>query len=159
MSAGNRLSDSTRPRPALPLASEPKLSGIPVNQSLSSPQQPVSYRECENCACECIPYSWKIWWFGGLYYNHQIKICQNFLLAYIRMATPYQTTKFKSTNILAITILGSTAKFNSRQYFRLYGNIIIEVLTQVAPYQHTVDELIRGVEYPAKVVFTGRSSM
>ena len=75
------------------------------------------------------------------------------------MAILYQTTKFKSTNILAIAILGSTAKFNSRQYFRLYGNIIIEVLTQVSPYQHTVDELIRGVEYPAKVVFTGRFSM
>ena len=29
--------------------------------------------------------------------------------------------KFKSANILAIEILGSTAKFNSRQYFRLYG--------------------------------------
>ena len=29
--------------------------------------------------------------------------------------------KFKPTNILAIAILGSTAKFNSRQYFRLYG--------------------------------------
>ena len=38
------------------------------------------------------------------------------------MAIPYQTAKFKSANnILAIVILGSTAKFNSRQYFRLYG--------------------------------------
>ena len=37
------------------------------------------------------------------------------------MAIPYQTAKFKSTNILAITILGSTAKFNSYQYFWLYG--------------------------------------
>lgn len=56
MSAGSRLSDSTQPRHALALASEPKLSSIPVNQSLSSPQQPVSYmhRESENCACECI---------------------------------------------------------------------------------------------------------
>ena len=39
----------------------------------------------------------------------------------IRMAIPYRTAKFKSANILAIAILGSTAKFNSRQYFRLYG--------------------------------------
>ena len=68
-----------------------------------------------------IPYSRKIWRFGSLYYNHQIKIRQNFLLAYIRMAIPYQTAKFKSANILAIAILGSTAKFNSRQYFRLYS--------------------------------------
>ena len=36
------------------------------------------------------------------------------------MAIPYRTTKFKSANILAIAILGSTAKFNARQYFRLY---------------------------------------
>ena len=56
MSAGSRLSDSTQPGHALTLASEPKLSSIPVNQSLSSPQQPVSYmyRESESCACECI---------------------------------------------------------------------------------------------------------
>ena len=38
------------------------------------------------------------------------------------MAILYQTAKFKSANILAIVILGSTAKFNSRQYFRLYDN-------------------------------------
>ena len=38
------------------------------------------------------------------------------------MAILYQTAKFKSTNIFAIAILGSTAKFNSRQYFRLYGS-------------------------------------
>ena len=68
-----------------------------------------------------IPYSRKIWQFGGLYYNRQIKIRQNFLLAYIRMAIPYRTAKFKSANILLIAIWGSTAKFNARQYFRLYG--------------------------------------
>ena len=44
---------------------------------------------------------------------------------YIHMAIPYRTTKFKSANILAIALLGSTAKFNARQYFRLYGIIII----------------------------------
>ena len=56
--------------------------------------------------------------FGGLYYyNHQIKICQNFLLTYIRMVIPYWTTKFNPP----IFFLGSTAKFNSRQYFRLYS--------------------------------------
>ena len=68
-------------------------------------------------------YSRKIWRFGGLYYmyNRQIKIRQNFLLAYIHMATLYRTTKFKSTNILAIAILSSNAKFDSHQYFRLYG--------------------------------------
>ena len=39
------------------------------------------------------------------------------------MAIPYQTAKFKSANILLIAIWGSTAKFNARQYFRLYGMI------------------------------------
>ena len=71
----------------------------------------------------CIPYYSRK--FGGLAVyitcNRQIKICQNFLLAYIRMAIRYRTTKFKSSNILAIAILGSTAKFNSRQYFQLYS--------------------------------------
>ena len=35
----------------------------------------------------------KIWWFDGLYYNRQIKIRQNILLTYIRMAIPHQTAK------------------------------------------------------------------
>ena len=69
----------------------------------------------------CIPYSRKIWRFGSLYYNRQIKIRQNFLLAYIRMAIPYRTAILKSANILLIAISSSTAKFNARQYFRLYG--------------------------------------
>ena len=47
----------------------------------------------------------------------------NFLLAYIRMEIPYQTATFKPANILPIAILGSTTKFNFRQYFRLYGNL------------------------------------
>ena len=37
------------------------------------------------------------------------------------MAIPYRTAKFKSANIFAMAILGPTAKFSSRQYFRLYG--------------------------------------
>ena len=41
------------------------------------------------------------------------------------MTIPYRIAKFKSANILAIAILGSTAKFNSRQYFRLYGIMYI----------------------------------
>ena len=68
-----------------------------------------------------VPYIRKIWRgikFGGW---RSIKIHQNFLLAYIRMAILYRTAKFKSANILPIAILGSTAKFNSGQYFRLYG--------------------------------------
>lgn len=89
MSAGNRLSDRSRPGSGLPLASEPKLTGVPVNQSLTSPQQPVSHRGNKSCGC-------------GMLKRH---------------------------------------------------------LIQISPYQHTVDELIRGVEYPAKVVHTGRFSV
>ena len=62
-----------------------------------------------------------------VYYNRRIEICQNFPLTYnIHMAIPYPTAKFKSANniILAIlAILGSTTKFNSRQYFRLHSII------------------------------------
>ena len=39
------------------------------------------------------------------------------------MVIPYQTAKFKSTNIFMMAIYGPTAKFNSHQYFRLYSNI------------------------------------
>ena len=37
------------------------------------------------------------------------------------MVILYQTAKFKSANIFAVAIWGPTTKFNSRQYFRLYG--------------------------------------
>ena len=62
--------------------------------------------------------------FGGLaiYLNNcQIKIRQNFLLAYIRVVIPYRTAKLKSANTFAMAIWDPTAKFNSHQYFRLYG--------------------------------------
>ena len=45
----------------------------------------------------------------------------------IRMAIPYQTTKFKSAIILAIVILGLTAKFNSCQYFQVYGIMLLGI--------------------------------
>ena len=51
------------------------------------------------------------------------------------MAIPYRTGKFKSANILVIAILGSTAKFNSHQYFRLYG-ISVDFVTVHARIGH-----------------------
>ena len=74
-----------------------------------------------------LPYSRKFWRgikFGCLavcIYNCQTKICQYFLLTYIRTAILYRTTKFKSVSIFAVAILSPTAKFNSHQYFWLYG--------------------------------------
>ena len=74
-----------------------------------------------------IPYSRKIWWgikVGGLAVyitTAKLKFAKfSYLHIYIIMAIPYRTAKFKSANILAIVILGSTAKFNSCQYFQLY---------------------------------------
>ena len=77
--------------------------------------------------CFQIPYSRKIWWgikFSGLAVylcKCQIKMRQYFILAYIHVVIPYRTAKFKSANIFAIAIWGPTTKFNSCQYFRLYG--------------------------------------
>ena len=68
--------------------------------------------------------NWRGIKFGGLadcLSNRQIIICQNFLLAYIRMAIPYRTAKFKSANTFVMANWDPTAKFNSRQYFWLYG--------------------------------------
>ena len=59
--------------------------------------------------------------FGGLAVyitTVKLKSAKISYLHIIRMAILYRTAKFKSTNILAI---GSTTKFNSRQYFRLYS--------------------------------------
>ena len=79
-----------------------------------------------------IPYSWKIWRgikLGSLaVYITTAKLKSakmSYLHIIIRMAIPYRTAKFKFANILATAILGSITKFNSRQYFRLYGNNII----------------------------------
>ena len=82
---------------------------------------------------------WFDWWihthtipntgkFGSLTVylcNRPIKTRQYFLLAYNYTygAIPYQTAKFKSANIFSMAILGPTAKFNSRQYFRLYSKL------------------------------------
>ena len=49
------------------------------------------------------------------------------------MAIPYQTAKFKFANIFAIAILGSTAKFNSRQYFWLYGTLYFLLFVYCSP--------------------------
>ena len=46
--------------------------------------------------------------------DRQIKIHQYLILAYIQMAIPYPTAKFKSANIFAMVIWGPTAKFNSQ---------------------------------------------
>ena len=50
------------------------------------------------------------------------------------MAVPYRTAKFKSTSIVAMAIWGPTAKFNSRQYFRLYSYIVVTFLSYTFPY-------------------------
>ena len=63
--------------------------------------------------------------FGGLaVYSTTTKLkSAKISYSHIGMAISYQTAKFKSDNILKIiVILGPIAKFNSRQYFRLYGN-------------------------------------
>ena len=59
--------------------------------------------------------------------NRQIKIRQNFFRMHVRMAIPYHTAKFKSTNCVKNVVLGQTAKFNDRQYFRLYGIFVCEL--------------------------------
>ena len=41
------------------------------------------------------------------------------------MAILYRTTEFKSANTFAMAIWHPTAKFNSRQYFQLYGIIVL----------------------------------
>ena len=56
--------------------------------------------------------------------NCQIKIRQIFFRVHVCMVIPYHTAKFKSTNSVKNVVWGKTAKFNDRQYFRLYGKII-----------------------------------
>ena len=50
------------------------------------------------------------------------------------MAIPYRTAKFKSANTFKTAIWDPTAKFNSCQYFQLYG--ILQSFTPTAFLQH-----------------------
>ena len=52
------------------------------------------------------------------------------------MVIPYQITKFKF-NIFAMVIWGPTTKFNSRQYFQLYGMQDNHVCSRYADSVHT----------------------
>ena len=49
----------------------------------------------------------------------------SYLHIYICVSIPYRTAKFISTNIFTMAIYGPIAKFNSRQYFRLYSMRVI----------------------------------
>ena len=60
------------------------------------------------------------------------------------MAIPYRTAK---SNILAIVILGSTAKFNFRQYFQLYS-ILIVLLNLNTQHCATYNQICLIVHYP-----------
>ena len=57
------------------------------------------------------------------------------------MAILYRTAKlFKSTNniiILLIAIWGSIAKFNARQYFRLYGMLLLQLRQYITLLSYT----------------------
>ena len=46
------------------------------------------------------------------------------------MVIPYQTAKLKFANTFKMAIWDPTAKFNFRQYFRLYGNLLHEQLAK-----------------------------
>ena len=84
--------------------------------------------------------------FGGelnlvvsrLYYNRQIKICQNFLLAYtcIRVAIPYRT---ESANILVISILGLTANIFGYMYMYTVYTMSTCTCTFLLPSTYTQD--------------------
>ena len=54
------------------------------------------------------------------------------------MAIPYRTDKFKSANMFAMAIWEPTAKFNSRQYFRLYSII------HVHRYMYSLERDVTG---------------
>ena len=57
-------------------------------------------------------------------FNCQNKIRQIFCRVHVRMVIPYHTAKFESANSVKNVVWGKTAKFNDRQYFRLYGSSV-----------------------------------
>ena len=64
------------------------------------------------------------------------------------MAIPYRTAKFESANTFAMAIWDPTAKFNSRQYFRLYGMCMVTLhlfnVIMCKPYE------LKYVDYSSK---------
>ena len=74
-----------------------------------------------------MPYSQKIWRFGGMTLNRQIKIRQNFYHVHVCMAILYHTTKFKSAN----TVFG--AKPPNLMTANIFGyGVYSVILNQVA---------------------------
>ena len=63
----------------------------------------------------------EVWWSARAITKLKATNISYLHIIIIHMTIPYLTTKFKSTNTVAIVILSTTAKFNSRQYFQLYG--------------------------------------
>ena len=61
----------------------------------------------------------------SVFMTTKLKIYQYLLLAYmyICMAIPYRTAKSKSANVHAKVIWDPNVKFNSQQFFRLYGSV------------------------------------
>ena len=114
---------------------------------------------------DMLPYSRKIWRgikFGGLavyYYNRQIKIRQNFLLAYIRMAIPYRTAKFKSANILSIAILGSTAKLMPANISGYTVLLLSSVRNPIYDYKHPLVLCLVCLHPPKKLSWRGYCSV
>ena len=98
-----------------------------------------------------VPFSYRFVLVFTLFNNRRIgngMLIFYWPLLYIHMAITYWTTKFKSTNILAIGILGSTAKFNSRQYFQLYCMLRMHVHHKVGNihYFPTMQMYLWGLE-------------
>ena len=63
------------------------------------------------------------------------------------MAIPYQTAKFKSANRFKMAIWDPTAKFNSHQYFQLYGTSFCKLheITQSAKLGDQADQKFKSL--------------
>ena len=96
------------------------------------PYLPIG-NEINKCMCNFlswIQYSWKIWRgikFGGLAVYITTAKLKSAKISYLHIYVWRSRTKPPNlnqlVNIIAIAILGSTAKFNSCQYFWLYGTL------------------------------------
>ena len=82
----------------------------------------------------------------------KLKSAKISFFVYICMAILYQTAKFKSTNMFVMVIWDPAAKFNSRQYFRLYSNSWMTDYYSIYYYSYIFDFFERAGLTPATCV-------
>ena len=110
-------------------------------------------------SCSYYNYSQKIWWgikFGSVVvYLYDYQNANISYLCIIRMAIPYQTAKFKSANVFAMTQLPNLTPANISSYAVC---LLVEVYFLLIYYTYYHPLLCSGIQYQTMLETSSTSS-